>query len=232
MIHVPAVRGSAIRYQLETLPCRIDGSAFAQFMRAELEPLKRTVAAVRPFLEAHKGKYQWLNLGGGHLVTRTIMTAPDWLICCVNCAPIWVSNYILSRARLSVLTLPFWSAKVLDVTENGGLVGITDISPTCHMPDVIEAPYRPAMLGEGRRCERTFGGASCPSGDIIGDYNFAACAQSGQHDRRFWIRRITQWSKPRHLTAHLPALAIWNSETDALRIVKEFGYEDFEGRLS
>ena len=122
--------------------------------------------------------------------------------------------------------------EVLDITENDGLVGITDISPTCHMPDVIEAPYRPAMLGEGGELSVRLGGASCLSGDIIGDYKFTELPQSGQRIAFLDQAHYTMVKTTTFNGAHLPALAIWNSETDALRIIKEFDYEDFEGRLS
>jgi len=112
------------------------------------------------------------------------------------------------------------------------LVGITDISPTCHMPDVIEAPYRPAMLGEDGDVRVRLGGASCLSGDIIGDYNFATAPKSGQRIAFLDQAHYTMVKTTTFNGAHLPGLAIWNSETDALRIIKEFDYEDFEGRLS
>jgi len=100
------------------------------------------------------------------------------------------------------------------------------------MPDVIEAPYRPAMLGEGGELSVRLGGASCLSGDIIGDYKFTALPQSGQRIAFLDQAHYTMVKTTTFNGAHLPALAIWNSETDALRIIKQFDYEDFEGRLS
>ena len=76
------------------------------------------------------------------------------------------------------------------------------------------------------------GGASCLSGDIIGDYNFAAKPKSGQRIAFLDQAHYTMVKTTTFNGAHLPAQAIWNSDTDALRIIKEFNYEDFEGRLS
>ena len=90
--------------------------------------------------------------------------------------------------------------EVLDVTENDGAIAILDVSATAHMPDVIEAPYRPALLGEGGVHQVRLGGPSCLAGDMIGTYAFDAVPQAGQRVA-FWTKRIIQWSKPRRLTA-------------------------------
>jgi carboxynorspermidine decarboxylase len=112
-------------------------------------------------------------------------------------------------------------------------VAITDISATCHMPDVIEAPYRPALLNE-RDAGVTvrIGGPSCLAGDIIGDYLFEAVPAPGT---RIAFLDQAHYSMVKTNTFNgvpLPAIALWNSETDALRLVRQFAYEDFRDRLS
>ena len=101
------------------------------------------------------------------------------------------------------------------------------------MPDVIEAPYRPAMLGEAEDGVAVrLGGPSCLAGDIIGDYRFAAPPEPGE---RFAFLDQAHYSMVKTTTFNgvpLPAIALWDSRTDELRVVKSFGYEDFEGRLS
>ena len=100
------------------------------------------------------------------------------------------------------------------------------------MPDVIEAPYRPAMLNEGEGLAVRLGGPSCLAGDIIGDYRFDTPPTPGT---RVAFLDQAHYSMVKTNTFNgvpLPAIALWNSETDALRLVRQFGYEDFRDRLS
>ena len=83
--------------------------------------------------------------------------------------------------------------EVLDVVENDGANAILDISATCHMPDVIEAPYRPALLGEGGDVPVRLGGPSCLAGDVIGRYDFDGRCRRSARASPFWIRRIIPW---------------------------------------
>ena len=121
----------------------------------------------------------------------------------------------------------------MDGFTNGVAVGITDISATCHMPDVIEAPYRPAMLNEpDEGVSVRLGGPSCLAGDIIGDYRFIVPPPAGT---RIAFLDQAHYSMVKTNTFNgvpLPSIALWNSETDALRMVRQFDYTDFRDRLS
>ncbi len=123
--------------------------------------------------------------------------------------------------------------EVLDVMENDGPVAILDISATCHMPDVLEAPYRPALLQEVTEGEDVqLGGPSCLAGDMIGRYRLASRPTLGS---RLAFLDQAHYSMVKTTTfngVQLPALAVWNSKTDALRIIREFSFDDFAGRLS
>jgi carboxynorspermidine decarboxylase len=123
--------------------------------------------------------------------------------------------------------------EILDLFDNGMPIGITDISATCHMPDVIEAPYRPAMLGEETGGDAVrLGGPSCLAGDVIGDYRLPGGATVGQ---RFAFLDQAHYSMVKTNTFNgvpLPAIWLWDSETDELREIRSFGYPDFRDRLS
>lgn len=231
----PCAIGSRLGYpisKLDDLPDGLSGLHMHNLCEQGLEPLKRTVSAIRPFLETHKGKFKWLNLGGGHLVTRNDYDRAGLIKLLQELrADFGVETYIEPGTAIG-FDAAILVGEVLDVTENNGPVGITDISPTCHMPDVIEAPYRPAMLGEGGEVSVRLGGASCLSGDVIGSYKFADVPQAGQRIAFLDQAHYTMVKTTTFNGAHLPAIAIWNSESDALRIVKQFDYADFEGRLS
>jgi carboxynorspermidine decarboxylase len=104
------------------------------------------------------------------------------------------------------------------------------------MPDTLEMPYRPDITDAGKPGELKFtyrlGGLTCLAGDVIGDYSFAEPLQTGQRLMFEDMSHYTMVKTTMFNGTKLPAIAIWNSETDALRIVKEFGYQDFKGRLS
>lgn len=124
--------------------------------------------------------------------------------------------------------------EVLDVTDNDGPIAILDISATCHMPDVLEAPYRPAMLNEASEdgVNVTLGGPSCLAGDVIGTYTFPDIPKRGE---RIAFLDQAHYSMVKTTTFNgiiMPSIAIWNSQTDALKLVREFNFSDFEGRLS
>ena len=115
-------------------------------------------------------------------------------------------------------------------------LAILDISATCHIPDVLEGPYRPAIIGAGAPGElpHTYrlGGQSCLAGDVIGDYSFASPLRVGD---RLMLEDMAVYTMVKTTTfngVRLPSIALWSSETDELRMVREFGYEDFKSRLS
>ena len=113
-------------------------------------------------------------------------------------------------------------------------LAITDISATCHMPDVLEAPYRPAMLGEDESSAEAvrLGGPSCLAGDVIGDYRLPVECRPGE---RIAFLDQAHYSMVKTTTFNgvpLPSIWLWDSETDSLEQVRKFGYEDFRDRLS
>ena len=139
--------------------------------------------------------------------------------------------FILEPGEAVALDAGILVGEILDLPHNMMRLAICDISATCHMPDVIEAPYRPQMMGENDKGDLyRFGGPSCLAGDVIGDYRFSL-PQIGD---RFAFLDQAHYSMVKTNTFNgvgLPAIAIWNSVTDDLRIIREFGYEDFLGRL-
>jgi carboxynorspermidine decarboxylase len=113
---------------------------------------------------------------------------------------------------------------------------ILDISATCHMPDTLEMPYRPDITGAGENNELAYnyrlGGLTCLAGDVIDDYSFAQPLQIGQ---RLIFEDMAHYTMVKTTTfngTRLPALVIWNSESNQTKVIREFGYEDFKERLS
>ncbi|WP_299944766.1 carboxynorspermidine decarboxylase [uncultured Ruegeria sp.] len=197
------------------------------------EPLQRTWAAVEPKLKPFLGQLKWLNFGGGHHITRDDYDR-DGLVAFIKTirAEHNIDVY-LEPGEAVALDAGILVGEILDLPTNGMNLAITDISATCHMPDVIEAPYRPALMNEADAGHTyRLGGPSCLAGDVIGDYTWDIPLEIGQ---RFAFLDQAHYSMVKTNTFNgvpLPTIALWNSETDALKIIKQFNYDDFKERLS
>jgi len=214
----------------------LTGLHFHTLFEQDLPPLERTVAAFEEKFGDLLPLMRWINFGGGHHITRAGYQVE---------ALIRVLREFAARHRVQVYLEPGEAiayqagvlvAEVLDVVRNGMQIAILDTSATCHMPDVLEAPYRPSILGAAEpgalAHTHRLGGQSCLAGDVIGDYSFAEPLAIGQ---RLIFEDMAYYSMVKTTTfngVRLPSIAIWNSASGAIRVVREFGYQDFKGRLS
>jgi len=196
------------------------------------EPLARTWAAVEPVIGPWLHRLKWLNLGGGHHITMPDYDRAGLIALIRGIRETYDVEVYLEPGEAIALHTGMLVGEILDLTENGMPIAITDISATCHMPDVIEAPYRPAMLGEREEgAAYRLGGPSCLAGDVIGDYVPAAPWAVGS---RFAFLDQSIYSMVKTNTFNgvpLPAIALWDSRDDSLRMVRQFGYQDFLERL-
>jgi carboxynorspermidine decarboxylase len=211
----------------------VDGLHIHALCEQGFEPLARIWEAVEPRLAPLMPSLKWLNLGGGHHVTRADYDTEGLAGFLADITMRHGVQVYIEPGEATALDAGILVGEILDIFDNRGPVAITDISATCHMPDVIEAPYRPAMLHEaGHGVSVRIGGPSCLAGDIIGDYLFAAAPQPGA---RIAFLDQAHYSMVKTNTFNgvpLPSIALWNSASDALRIVKAFGYAEFRDRLS
>jgi carboxynorspermidine decarboxylase len=212
----------------------VDGIHFHSLCEQDLAPLTRTWEALRPRLQPWFGRLQWLNFGGGHHITRADYQR-DELVAFLGAVKAETGCALyLEPGEAVALDAGILVGTILDVQHNGMPVAVTDISATCHMPDVIEAPYRPAMLGERDDDSEPvrLGGPSCLAGDVIGDYRLPGGRAPGS---RFAFLDQAHYSMVKTTTFNgvpLPSIWLWDSETDALERVRSFAYEDFRDRLS
>ena len=220
----------------------VTGLHFHTLCEQDFEPLERTWQALLPRIARFLPQLEWLNFGGGHHITRADYQR-DQLVDFLKAVKAQTGCEIyLEPGEAVALDAGILVGTVLDRHWNGMPIGITDISATCHMPDVIEAPYRPAMLGElppldtqtdeGAGGAVRLGGPSCLAGDVIGDYRFASGPEVGQ---RFAFLDQAHYSMVKTTTFNgvpLPSIWLWDSATDELECVRRFGYEDFRNRLS
>lgn len=211
----------------------VDGLHMHTLCEQGFEPLARTWAAVEPVIAPYLNGLKWLNFGGGHHITRADYDREALIAFIRDIRTKYNVEVYLEPGEAVALDAGILVGEVLDLPHNDMPLAITDISATCHMPDVIEAPYRPALLGEADTgTTYRLGGPSCLAGDVIGDYTWPQPLQIGQ---RFAFLDQAHYSMVKTNTFNgvpLPAIALWDSATDDLQIVRQFGYDDFKERLS
>jgi carboxynorspermidine decarboxylase len=211
----------------------VDGLHIHALCEQGFDPLQRIWASLEPRLEGMLAGLRWINLGGGHHITRADYRKDDLVALLAQIAERHGVEVYIEPGEAIALDAGILVGEILDTFDNAMPVAITDISATCHMPDVIEAPYRPAMLGEDHEGVTVrIGGPSCLAGDIIGDYVFASVPAPGA---RIAFLDQAHYSMVKTNTFNgvpLPAIALWNSDTDALRLVRTFEYSSFRDRLS
>jgi carboxynorspermidine decarboxylase len=211
----------------------VSGLHFHTLCEQDFAPLKRTWESLKPKIAPYFGQLKWLNFGGGHHITRADYSREELIAFIQSVRAETGCDIYLEPGEAVALDAGILIGEILDVFQNGMTIAITDISATCHMPDVIEAPYRPAMLEE--RSEGPvvrLGGPSCLAGDIIGDYVLPVTAEPGA---RFAFLDQAHYSMVKTNTFNgvpLPSIWLWNSDTDELRCIREFGWEEFRDRLS
>ena len=233
----PCSRGSRLGFPVSQLkPEHLEGVSglhFHTLCEQDFAPLERTWATLKPQIAPYFGQLKWLNFGGGHHITRADYDREALIAFLIAVKAETGCEIYLEPGEAVALDAGILVGEILDVFDNGMKVGITDISATCHMPDVIEAPYRPAMLGENSEGPTIrLGGPSCLAGDIIGDYCLPVSAQPGA---RFAFLDQAHYSMVKTNTFNgvpLPSIWLWNSDTDALKCVRQFGWEEFRDRLS
>jgi len=197
------------------------------------EPLERTWQAIQPSLEPFLPQLKWINFGGGHHITRADYNRDALIQFIKRIREQYSLDVYLEPGEAVALDAGILVGEILDTTFNDMHLAITDISATCHMPDVIEAPYRPHLLHESNTSGTLYklGGPSCLAGDIIGDYRFKNAPAIGQ---RIAFLDQAHYSLVKTNTFNgvpLPAIALWNSTTDELQMIRKFGYSDFLDRL-
>ena len=220
----------------------VDGFHLHTLCEQDFEPLERTWDALFDVLEPYFGQFKWINFGGGHHITRADYQREELVRFLSDVAEDTGAEVYIEPGEAVALDAGILVGTVLDTMWNGMPIAVTDISATCHMPDVLEAPYRPAMLGEepvegemideGQGGAVRLGGPSCLAGDVIGDYRLPVPCEPGQ---RIAFLDQAHYSMVKTTTFNgvpLPSIWLWDSDTDALECVRRFDYEDFRDRLS
>ena len=182
------------------------------------------------------GKYlhgmKWVNFGGGHHVTRKDYDVEKLIN---HIKETYNVQVYLEPGEAVALNTGFLVSEVLDITKNEMDILLLDTSASCHMPDVIEMPYRPFIFGSGLPNEKKYtyrlGGPTCLAGDIVGDYSFDEPVKVGD---KLIFTDMAHYSMVKTNTfngINLPSIAVY-TEKDGLKVIRTFKYEDFKNRLS
>ena len=243
-LYNPAIPGSRLGIErLERLPEGVEGLHFHVLCESEAADFAKALEAVEQRFGHLLGHIKWLNCGGGHLMTREGYDV-ELLIETIR-------NFRARHPHLRIILEPgsafTWRTGVLlstveDIVESGGIrTAMLDVSFACHMPDCLEMPYKPAIVGahDTRPGEQGYrmGGSSCLAGDWMGEWTFPD--ENGQPrelkvgDRvvfedmiHYTMVKTTMFNGVKH-----PGIAIVH-EDGRLEVVREFGYEDYKNRMS
>lgn len=218
----------------ETLPEGISGLHFHTMCEQGADVLERTVSVVEEKFGKYFRSLKWLNFGGGHHITRGDYDLDKLIEIILYVQKKYNLTVYLEPGEAVALNAGFLVTEVLDTLKNGMELAIVDTSAACHMPDVLEMPYRPNVIGAGQPDEKPytyrFGGPTCLAGDVIGDYSFDKPLNVGD---RLVFCDMAIYSMVKNNTFNgmpLPAI-VWCGENGTCRTVKSFGYEDFKCRL-
>lgn len=214
----------------------ISGLHFHTLCEQDLPPLERTLKAVEEKFGPYLEQMEWVNFGGGHHITRPDYQVDRLIEVVREFAERYQVQVYLEPGEAVAIHTGALVSEVLDLPWNGVSQAILDTSATCHMPDTLEMPYRPDVLGAGLPNEGAhtyrLGGMTCLAGDVIGDYSFEKPLEVGQRLIFDDMAHYTMVKTSTFNGIRLPSIALWDSRTDELEVIREFGYEDFKTRLS
>lgn len=243
-LYNPCIPGSRLGTAPESLKLEdlegIEGLHFHTMCEQDADVLWRTVQIVNEKFGSYLERMKWINFGGGHHITREGYQM-DYLEKSIR---LFQEKYgltvYLEPGEAIALNAGFLVSEILEIMENKKTIAILDTSAACHMPDVLEMPYYPVILQNNMVCPHVeedealvyrLGGPTCLAGDVIGDYRFHQKLEEGQ---RLVFCDMAIYSMVKNNTFNgmpLPAIYLYTRE-GALKLIREFHYEDFKKRLS
>ena len=239
-IYDPCAPGSRLGIRRENLPDQlpkgVEGLHFHTLCEQDAAPLVETFAAFEEKFGCYLPGLKWINLGGGHHITR-----PDYDVAALERLILYIREkygvtVYLEPGEAIALGAGTLITTVLDIVQATDMpVLILDTSAACHMPDVLEMPYRPPLFDSGlpgeKRVTCRLGSRTCLAGDVIGEYSFDALPQIGD---RLVFGDMAIYSMVKNNTFNgmpLPDIALRHQD-GSCEVVRHFGYQDFKMRLS
>lgn len=238
-IYDPCAPGSRLGITLKNFrpECleNVEGLHFHTLCEQNSDDLLTTFKAVEEKFGPWLGQMKWLNFGGGHHITRDDYDIQTLEHIIRYAQETYDVEVYLEPGEAVALNGGILITTVEELVDNDIHIAILDTSAACHMPDVLEMPYRPPLFGSGEKGEKAWtyrlAGPTCLAGDIIGDYSFDEPLAVG---RRLTFGDMAIYSMVKNNTFNgmaLPSIVLEKEDGDC-EIVREFGYEDFKNRLS
>lgn len=239
-IYNPCVTGSRLGMVLSDFEKEgdfqgIDGLHFHTMCEQNSDTLERTLHVVEDKFGKYFSQMKWINFGGGHHITRADYDIARLERCIAYIQNTYQVQVYLEPGEAAALHTGYLVTEVLELGRNGCNLAILDTSAACHMPDVLEMPYRPEIIGAGKPKEKPYtyrlGGPTCLAGDVIGDYSFDQPLKVGD---KLVFTDMSIYTMVKNNTFNgikLPAI-LTHTKQGETKMIREFGYEDFKNRLS
>ena len=238
-IYDPCAYGSRLGITLanfpEELPEGVEGLHFHTLCEQNADDLISTFKAFEEKFGKYFKQLKWINLGGGHHITRNDYQLEDLISLLVYIKEKYNVQVYLEPGEAVALNAGYLVTEVLDVVRNGLDILILDASAACHMPDVLEMPYRPPLRDAGEKDEKKYtyrlSSMTCLAGDVIGDYSFDREIKIGD---RLIFEDMAIYTMVKNNTFNgipLPDIDLIHAD-GTVELIRRFGYEDFKGRLS
>ena len=238
-IYDPCTRGSRFGVTAEEFRSDllegVSGLHFHTLCEQDSDALAQTLDAVEEKFGEWLPQMRWINFGGGHHITKDGYNINLLEDCITRMQKKYDLEVYLEPGEAIALNAGYLVTTVLDTLKNDVEIAILDTSASCHMPDVLEMPYRPPLLDSGEAGEKPYtyrlGGPTCLTGDVIGDYSFDQPLKSND---RLVFGDMAIYSMVKNNTFNgmaLPSIAVQDKD-GACRIIHQFGYLDFKNRLS
>ncbi len=212
----------------------ISGLHFHTMCEQGAETLERTIKEVEKKFGKYMYQMKWINFGGGHHVTRPDYNVDKLVECIQYVKDKYDVQVYIEPGEAVALNAGYLVTTVLDTLKNNMDLAIVDTSAACHMPDVLEMPYRPYIIDSGKPGELPYtyrlGAPTCLAGDIIGDYSFNEPLKIGD---KLVFTDMAIYSMVKNNTFNgMPLPSIYLLDKDGnTKLLKQFGYEDFKSRL-
>jgi len=214
----------------------LDGLHFHTLCEKDADALERTLAVVEDKFGPWLDRVRWVNFGGGHHITRPGYDLERLVRVVSEFRERRPVEVYLEPGEAVALHAGVLVASVLDIVNNELPIAILDVSAAAHMPDVLEMPYRPPVVGARQPGEHPYtyrlAGLTCLAGDVVGDYSFPGELRVGD---QVVFGDMAHYSMVKATTfngVRLPSIATFDPEAGSLVLVRRFGYEDFRSRLS
>ena len=237
-IYDPCAPGSRLgttlaNFEEDILPL-LDGLHFHTLCEQNADALEQTAAAFCEKFGKYAARMRWLNLGGGHHITRDDYDRARLVRVVRGLREKYGARIYLEPGEAVVLDAGTLHAHVLETMHNGMDIAILDVSAACHMPDVLEMPYRPPLAGGGKPGEKAhtyrLGGPTCLAGDVIGDYSFDSPLREGDELVFGDMALYTMVKTNTFNGMPLPDIRYRHAD-GSVETLRSFGYEDFRSRL-